>query len=265
MLGNLGGGGEFDAELLPPLLGHGTEALVHRARVDGVECALKVERGESGQGLEEFWALRRLSGIAGVLQPLYGTERVSRLELRRGLFVSRYSAIAFPIGTPLPDWMSKCSQNSRSLALLHLAQSLYHTLCHVHQRGVVHRDVKPDNVIVFSRPLQPDQDDTPLDARLADFGWAFLSGTKHDGTFGGSDLFASEEALAGEVPCDRHDMVSLVYSLFSLEEPSLMKPKPSLNDVLRTCADSPWLAFLGTELPWLSVCADSENVSNNVS
>ncbi len=70
-----------------------------------------------------------------------------------------------------------------------LLATLLNTLDFLHLRGVVHRDVKPDNILVESRP------DGALQARLVDFGLATVAGEREAS---GTLAYAAPEVLAGE-------------------------------------------------------------------
>jgi serine/threonine protein kinase len=73
----------------------------------------------------------------------------------------------------------------------HLAEAL----AHVHENGVVHRDVKPSNILL-------DAAETPY---LADFGLARLSGatrlTRSDEVVGTAAYLAPEQVRGGEIGC----------------------------------------------------------------
>lgn len=82
-------------------------------------------------------------------------------------------------------------------------------LVHAHQQGVVHRDLKPDNILF----------DQYEDAYLADFGIAHLSRSSMTitGARIGTPTYMSPEQLTGEVALDgRSDIYSLGIVLFEM-------------------------------------------------
>lgn len=97
---------------------------------------------------------------------------------------------------------------------LNLADQVAWALDVAHAQGLVHRDVKPENVLVTPRrtPDEPDQ------AYLCDFGIAKLEsadlGLTRTGAFIGTVNYASPEHAAGEKLDGRSDQYSLACVLF---------------------------------------------------
>ncbi len=103
--------------------------------------------------------------------------------------------------------------------ILEIGIALAHALAHAHARGVVHRDVKPQNVLV---PNAPDRD-TP--AKLTDFGGASLAGedalTRTGETLGTLAYMAPEQSEgfdAGE-PADLYSLALVLYEAFAGTNP----------------------------------------------
>jgi serine/threonine-protein kinase PknK len=92
-------------------------------------------------------------------------------------------------GEPLSRWWSERPIEK----VLELLATLLGTLDFLHLRGVVHRDVKPDNILVEAGPL----------ARLVDFGLATTSGQRE---VSGTLAYAAPEVLAGEAATPSADL-----------------------------------------------------------
>jgi hypothetical protein len=96
--------------------------------------------------------------------------------------------------------------------LLEIGVGLAHALAHAHARGVIHRDVKPQNVLV---PDDPDTHEAP--AKLTDFGGASLSGedalTRTGETLGTLAYMAPEQSEGREVgaPADLYSLALVLY------------------------------------------------------
>jgi len=180
-------------------LGEGGQGEVWRARDErlGVDVALKLITVDPARRDAAFAALEREHAIATALDhpyvlAVYPPQRQGELlllpmeyapggDLRR-LRGASYLEIVPP--------------------LLEIAQALEHA----HERGVVHRDLKPGNVLLDSRGR----------VRLADFGTATEIATGESG--GLSPFSASPEQLRGEPPAPADDIYglgALAYELLS--------------------------------------------------
>lgn len=89
-----------------------------------------------------------------------------------------------------------------------MALDLAEALHVVHERGIVHRDIKPDNVLLSASPT-PDRD---FRAKLADFGIAVLTDSTRltaPGTVIGTAAYLSPEQARGEPATPSSDVYSL--------------------------------------------------------
>jgi hypothetical protein len=94
--------------------------------------------------------------------------------------------------------------------VLRAGLALAEALAHAHERGVIHRDVKPQNVIV---PDQPH----PSRAKLTDWGVAHLAGDEpltRTGDVVGTLAYMAPEQAAGERVDERADLYSLALVLY---------------------------------------------------
>ena len=96
--------------------------------------------------------------------------------------------------------------------LLEIGLTLAHALAHAHARGVIHRDVKPQNVLV---PHDPGSREAP--AKLTDFGGASLAGeqalTRTGETLGTLAYMAPEqsEGLQIDESADVYSLALVIY------------------------------------------------------
>jgi hypothetical protein len=96
--------------------------------------------------------------------------------------------------------------------LLEIGVALAHALAHAHARGVIHRDVKPQNVLV---PRDPSAHETP--AKLTDFGGASLAGwealTRPGETLGTLAYMAPEQSEGLQIgeSADVYSLALVVY------------------------------------------------------
>lgn len=100
-----------------------------------------------------------------------------------------------------------------------IATQITDALDYAHRRGIIHRDVKPGNIILkrISRPDNPDEQ--PFRASLADFGLVKLEEGERiteSGTTLGTPAYMSPEQCAGEDINGRSDLYSLGVVLYEL-------------------------------------------------
>ncbi|OJH36253.1 trifunctional serine/threonine-protein kinase/ATP-binding protein/sensor histidine kinase [Cystobacter ferrugineus] len=104
----------------------------------------------------EFGILQRLKDVRGVARP-YACDRLHERPLL---------LLEWVLGQPLSETVGQPMELSR---FLNLAISLTATLGEVHCRNVIHKDIKPSNII----------EEPSGDARLIDFGVATLQQVEH--------------------------------------------------------------------------------------
>src|SRR5690606_20718840 len=119
-----------------------------------------------------------------------------------------YMAMAFIEGRDLGQILAGCQRTGRQLPyqdVLRLTRDIASALDHAHAGGVIHRDVKPSNIMV-----------TP-DGRgiLTDFGLALSVPEGSIGnTFGSAHYIAPEQALASSAAVPQSDFYSLGIVLY---------------------------------------------------
>src|SRR5258705_214088 len=99
-------------------------------------------------------------------------------------------------------------------------------LAHGHQQGIVHRDVKPENILV-------DQGPNGLRARLSDFGIALTKADErltHTGALVGTPHYISPEQVSGAPVDGRADVYALGVVLYEclIGQPPFVGPLPSV-------------------------------------
>ncbi|KFE64304.1 trifunctional serine/threonine-protein kinase/ATP-binding protein/sensor histidine kinase [Hyalangium minutum] len=146
-----------------PVRATGSNMLFQAVReVDGAPVIIKTPVGpaigprEDERYRREYGILQRLRGVRGVTRP-YGCERVNDRPI---LVLEEVQ------GVPLSEAVGRPFELAR---FLELAVSLTSTLAEIHLQGVIHKDIKPSNIIV-----------TPTgEPHIIDFGAATLQRTEH--------------------------------------------------------------------------------------
>ncbi len=211
-------------------LGQGSMGAVHLAidQTSGVAVALKVMAltdhaagAESDEARARFLAeaepMRRLAHPDIVRLLAAGEQGGSgwlAMELVVGVDLARYARPARLLPEPV---------------VLRLAERVARALHHAHCAGVVHRDVKPSNIMI---DWASDQ------LKLADFGLARLADAERTrtGLVLGSPAYMAPEQLAGDAPTPASDLYALGVTLFQLLTGRLPFDDSSLGVLLRSVA-----------------------------
>lgn len=150
-----------------------------------------------------------------------------------------YFAMEFVDGLPLDRFLAERVRagGASVAAILALFVRVCSAVSHAHQRGVIHRDLKPGNILV-------DREGEP---RVLDFGLARsiddgASHSAHDSAFAGTLAYASPEQFAGGA--DAVVVRSDVYSLGVVLHEALVGSTPfgdcaSLDELVRRKSEPP--------------------------
>lgn len=191
-------------------LGRGASAIVFEARDNLAKrsVALKVLTGVHDHLL--FSEYRRLAALDHEnLVNVYSLERLSddvslgpRETLSRG---TPMVVLEYIEGVELLGVLESLSSSERDLRLRQVAQDLSAGLDAVHRAGVVHRDLKPDNVLIEAGSGR---------ARIIDFGLAVEQGAAT--AVGGTLPYMAPEIIAGVELDHRVDLYALGATLFHI-------------------------------------------------
>ena len=150
------------------------------------------------------------------------------------------------VGSTLAELIAEDALEDEEIAAIGLA--IAGALEHAHERGVIHRDVKPQNILVPDEPAGPQGA-----AKLVDFGGASLVGEEaltRTGDVLGTLAYMAPEQLDGEEADERSDLYSLalvLFEAFSGENP--MRGQTPAATVRRIGGRAPRLATRRRGLP----------------
>lgn len=233
-------GDEIDGYKIDEKLGEGGMGVVYRATQLALErpVALKVLSARLGQSDEILKRFRREALMQGQMThphivPVHDFGEVDGdlyLVMRLIDGVSLKSLVVTEAPSP-----------GRSLSIL---RQVSHALDAAHLQGLVHRDVKPENILI-------EKDDT---AYLADFGLTRLAaetGLTASGMFVGTLHYAAPEQINGSRPSPAMDVYSLTAVLYECLTGSVPFPKePQVAVMFAHMSDPPpRVTDLRPELP----------------
>jgi len=253
---------ESEYEILGEL-GRGATAVVYRARDRelGREVAIKVIRPKFADDDE---AVARLGREARTVAQLGHPNIVTLYAVRRVRDGSLALVMQLVPGRTLREMLNErgpCTFERADRILRDVAAAL----AHAHQRGIVHRDVKPENIFIdentghallsdfgVARSLEPDSQLTATGTAIGTP--AYMSPEQIDGVEldGRSDLYSlglvGWEMLTGRRPWDGEGLYSVIYKQKREELPPIDEIRPDTPDRLiyliegatRKAADERW-------------------------
>jgi eukaryotic-like serine/threonine-protein kinase len=173
-----------------------------------------------GRFLVEAYATRRLNHphIASVLNAgEQNGQAWIAMELAPGSDLSRYTREPRLLPEPM---------------VLRLSARVASALACAHEAGIVHRDVKPSNVIVHWGSDS---------VKLTDFGIARSADSQvtRTGFVPGTPAYQAPEQLAGALPSERGDLYALGVMMFELLAGRLPFEAPSMGQLLMQVARTP--------------------------
>lgn len=190
-------------------LGRGKHTVVYKAQQTNLgnrDVALKILHRHDAETWQKFQAEVKLS--ASLNSP--GVRRI--YDAGQTLNGHPYIVMEY-VDYSLKDWIRKryaSKQHFSRAEVLRLLTPVAHALDAIHQRGLVHLDVKPDNILV-SREGQ---------AMLADFG---ISRPRDTITHAGTPRYMSPEQAAGNRPVgpwsDIYSLAVVMYEMLTARAP----------------------------------------------
>ncbi len=141
---------------------------------------------------------------------------VVRSSEEKSLLDRRFLTMEYIQGVSADAWCRTVpSGQDRATHLKHVLLQVLQVLAYVHRRGIIHFDIKPDNLLVISGGESGSG--LPL-VKLTDFGFSVHMGTAHELSLRGTLEYTAPELLRRDPFDHRVDLYSLGVTLYELME-----------------------------------------------
>ena len=200
--------------------GSGEVFLVEDVLKEGRQSAMKILHGEdrSGRVADEQFR-NEVSILAALRHP--NLVRVSDFGMIRhsddaALQGRRFFAMEYLQGSTAGEWwQDHRRQHDGPAQLNHFVLQALGVLSYVHQRGIIHFDIKPENIFLISGGKDDDQ--FPV-LKLTDFGFGARLNTTLEFPLRGTLEYTAPELLRHETFDNRVDLYSLGATIYHLIE-----------------------------------------------
>ena len=221
------------------LLGEGGMGAVYKARDDMLkrDVAIKVMNPQFARignfqerFLQEARTVARISH-PGVVQVYDFGEEQAQL----------YIVMEFIPGKSLKQTLTEMRARSAWISLteaVEIVRQVAQAIDYAHNQGVLHRDIKPDNIMLRPEPSEG----LPYRPVITDLGLAKLSGGEVEtavGTSLGTPAYMSPEQTLGKPVTPASDVYSLGVLLFELSTARLPFPAKNLTEALKAHVQQP--------------------------
>lgn len=205
-----------DKYQLLSLIGKGGMGAIYVARHKTIDQALAIKLHLSDRVDDTAW--KRFEREGQLLARLNHPGIVKILEIGKNGDGNPYYVMELLEGITLAERISRNGILSQE-EIVHIFPSLLETLSFVHQNSVVHRDIKPTNIMLVRPPKDVDVR-KPI-VKVLDFGMARSGALKshsqvltHNDEIVGSPLYMSPEQAEGKTVDHRSDLYSLACTLY---------------------------------------------------
>jgi serine/threonine-protein kinase len=187
------------------------EVWVGHNRVLDVECAIKLLELEPTDAAREL--TQRLLNEARAAAKLGHAAIVRVFDFGETSFGDPFFAMELLEGEDLAQIMER-ERKMDPVRAVQLLLPIAHALAAAHAKGIVHRDVKPENIFLARDPV------STLQPKLVDFGVMRMIDRPRrltvDGVVVGTPDYMSPEQARGDMPTGQTDMWSLCIVLYEL-------------------------------------------------